>query len=289
MNYRDGTFSEKTNIRLFEKHFHESLKNLGVDYLDIFYLPMVGKKEGVLFEPFMKLMDRFKKEGKTRFLGIASHIHVAEAVRAAADSGLYDVVMPAFNFQMKNIGEIEEAVAYAAGKGMGVVAMKTVIGDSWQEGRKHLKSDPKAALKWVFRNKNIHTAVPGFSSYEEMETDLSVMRDFELTTEEKMTLHSIQQEDAGGLICQGCASCLEQCSKAPDIPTLMRSYMYAYGYHNRDMALQALESVAERNIPCSDCASCRINCPMGFDIKTKVLEMMKLKTGGKIASSEKPF
>jgi aryl-alcohol dehydrogenase-like predicted oxidoreductase len=72
---------------------------------------------------------------------------------------------------------------------MGVVAMKTITGESWVKTNKQTPvSNPKAALKWVLQNKNIHTAVPGITSFQQLETDLSVMEDLTLTKEEETYL-----------------------------------------------------------------------------------------------------
>jgi len=150
LDWNAGVYSEKTDIAKYEKDFNVSLKNLDVDFVDILYLPFAAKKESVLFEPLMKAMEKIKKSGKARFLGIASHSFVNEALRTAADSGFYDVAMPAYNFQIQDMEERQKAVAYAAAKGMGIVAMKTMIGDSWKSKKQKTPSNSKAALFYFF-------------------------------------------------------------------------------------------------------------------------------------------
>ncbi|MGB6865733.1 MAG: aldo/keto reductase [Candidatus Aminicenantaceae bacterium] len=278
VDWRSGTFSKDTDIAKFEKDFEQSLKNLDVDFVDIFYLPYVGKKESATFEPLMNSMEKIKKAGKTRFLGAASHSFVPEAVRAVADSGFYDVVMPAYNFLLADIEERKEAVAYAAGKGLGVVAMKTMSGVSWLTGERQVAvSNPKAALKWILQNENIHTTVPGFTTFEQLETNLSIMEDLTLTPEETKFLELARLNQNKSLLCQGCGTCLKQCSAAPDIPTLMRCYMYAYGYHDLALAVQNLKSVKENPIACTNCTSCVVSCPMGFNIKEKALDIIRIR------------
>jgi len=41
-------------------------------------------------------------------------------------------VLVTYNFQIKDIEERKAAVAYAASKGMGIVAMKTITGESYR-------------------------------------------------------------------------------------------------------------------------------------------------------------
>ena len=277
IDYQSGVFSKDTDTAKFEKDFEGSLKRLNIDYVDFFYLPFCGKKESVMFEPLMKSMEKMKKAGKTRFLGTASHSFVPEAVRAAADSGFYDVVMLAYNFQVKDIEERKQAVAYAANKGMGIVAMKTITGESWMAGEQEAVSNPKASLKWVLQNENIHTSVPGITTFDQLETDLSIMEDLTLTPEEKKYLEFARINHKDSLFCQGCGTCLKQCTSAPDIPTLMRSYMYAYGYRDLAAAVRNIGSVKDNPIACADCSSCVVKCPMGFDIKERALDIMRLK------------
>jgi len=274
---KSDLFSKDTDIARFEKDFWRSLKRLDVDYVDIFYLSSCAKKESVMFEPLMKSMEKFKRAGKARFLGISSHSFVSEAVRAAADSAFYDVVMLAYNFQIKDIEERKEAVAYAAGKGMGIIAMKTITGESWVASKQKAASHPKAALKWVLQNENIHTAVPGITSYEQLETDLSIMADLTLTAEEKEYLQMARASIEGSLFCQGCGTCLSQCPEAPDIPTLMRCYMYAYGYRDLASAVRNIESIKDNPIACAACSSCVVRCPMGFDVQSKALDIIRLR------------
>lgn len=278
VDWKSGTFSKDTDIAKFEKDFEQSLKNLDVDHVDIFYLPYVGKKESATFEPLMNSMEKIKKAGKTRFLGAASHSFVPEAVRAVADSGFYDVVMPAYNFLLEDIEERKEAVDYAAGKGLGVVAMKTMSGVSWLTGeRQEAVSNPKAALKWVLQNENIHTTVPGFTTFEQLETNLSIMEDLTLTPEETKFLELARLNQNRSFFCQGCGTCLKQCSSAPDIPTLMRCYMYAYGYRDLALAVRNLKSVKDDPIACTNCTSCVVSCPMGFNIKERALDIIRIR------------
>lgn len=278
LDWKSGVFSKDTDIGKFERDFEGSLKRMDVDYVDIFYLPFAAKKESLLFEPLMKSMEKMKKAGKARFLGASSHSFVSEAVHTAADSGFYDVVMLAYNFQIRDIEERKKAVDYAAKKGMGVVAMKTITGESLIKTNKQTPvNNPKAALKWVLQNENIHTAVPGITTFEQLETDLSVMQNLTLTVEEENYLKLARLNHKYSLYCQGCGACLNQCKSAPDIPTLMRSYMYVYGYKDIAAAVRNLESIEEKDIFCKDCPSCTVKCTMGFDIKGRVMDILRLK------------
>ena len=216
-----------------------------------------------------------KQSGKTRFVGVATHDHEPEVIRAAADSRFWDVVLTAYNFRQSHRHQIKAAIELAAGAGLGVVAMKTQAGVYWDRFRIR-KINMKAALKWVLQDENVHTTIPAFSNFEEMEDDLDIMTDLALTLEDKRDLKLGDELGLSGCYCQHCGLCLAQCPAELDIPTLMRGYMYAYGYREPKKAWHTLRSLAKSDIKCVDCGPCTVRCALGHDVKTRVLDIARL-------------
>jgi predicted aldo/keto reductase-like oxidoreductase len=257
--------------------FDAGLKRLGLDYVEILYLHDVVKGESVTFGPYLSALTKIKESGKAKFIGISTHTNEPEVINAMVDSKAYDVVLTAYNFLQPHLAEMESAIDRAAKAGMGIVAMKTQAGVYWDKERQQ-QINMKAALKWALTNPNIHTSIPGFANFEEMETALSVMEDLALTEEEKKDLKLDDKNKRAGLFCPQCGKCVAQCGKDLDIPTLMRSYMYAYGYKNLRAAKDALKHVDLSRIPCDGCDSCRItDCSMGFDVKDKVQDIARIE------------
>jgi len=269
-------FDRKTGSEFLINDFEGSLKRLGLDYIDIYYLGVLENKKTTLFEPFMKIMEKFKKEGKTRFIGVTTHNNEPEVIRAAVESKVFDVVLTSYNFRQKHKEEVKKAIDYAANAGLGIVAMKTQAGVYWDRERKNM-INMKAALKWALQDKNVHTAIPAFSSYNEIIEGLSVMENLTLTPKEKEDLKIGDEMGYLGLYCQQCGKCISQCKWNFDIPTIMRSYMYAYGYKNPFKARETIEQVNFSHIGCNDCSICTVNCTMGFDVREKVLDIIRIK------------
>jgi len=69
---------------------------------------------------------------------------------------------------------------------------------------------------------------------------------------------------------------MPQCPNNVEIPTLMRGYMYAYGYKNMAWAKGAVEQVDPASISCRDCSVCRVNCAMGFDVRSRILDIARI-------------
>jgi predicted aldo/keto reductase-like oxidoreductase len=272
-NSRTGLFTENATPASFMEKFQTSLTRLGLDYVDILSLHSIVNREATLYEPFLEVMQKLKKEGRIRFIGVSTHSNEPEVIRAAVDSKVYDVVLTAYNFRQPHIAEVEKAMSAAAAAGLGVVAMKTQAGVYWDRERQH-PINMKAALKWALRNEYVHTAIPGMIAFEHLELDVSVMTDLKLTPAEELDLKADGQM---GLFCDQCRKCVPQCRMGVEITTIMRSYMYAYGYRNLRSAKETLEMAGLSGDPCGQCNGCTVNCTMKFDVKSKIEDIARLR------------
>jgi len=57
----------------------------------------------------------------------------------------------------------------------------------------------------------------------------------------------------------------------------MRSYMYAYAYHNLAHARQTLFHAGDGRLPCLECKTCKVKCAAGLDIRDRLLDIRRLK------------
>lgn len=275
LDNRTGTFTKPFDTEAYLKKAEGSLKRFGLDYVDIFLFPYAGKKEVVQNEGVLKALGQLKKQGKTRFVGIASHSDTEEALKAAADAGVYDVAMPAYNFKTVNKESMNEALAYAAKAGLGIVAMKTTAGVYRSKSGPQLNSN--AVLKWVLQNENVASIVSGMTSLEEMQKNLEMIKNLKISEQELKELDLASSGREPGLYCQQCKKCIPQCPNNLDIPAIMRSYMYAYGYKNPAQAWFTLADADYKDNPCKKCSVCNVNCAIGFDVRGKILDITRLK------------
>lgn len=275
LDTRTGKFLNGFDQKAYLKKAEESLKRFGIDYLDFLLFPYAGKREMVLNEGVLKALEQLKKDGKTRFVGIASHSDTEEALLAAADSGTYDLAMISYNYKTLNKDSLNSAIEKAIAAGMGIVAMKTTAGASEQKSGPPVNTD--AALKWVLQNKNISSIVSGMSSFEELQKNLAMIQNLKMSNQELKDLNLTGLNSSPSLYCQQCKKCIQQCPHNLDIPTIMRSYMYAYGYKNTAQAWHTLSGVELSGNPCEKCKICNVNCTANFDIKNKIMDIARLK------------
>ncbi len=261
-------------VKSFLDTLDVSLKRLGLESVDILYVHDNTRRADVLFKPTMDAAVKAKAEGKARAIGVSTHEGQAEVIRAAVEAKVFDVVLAGYNFRQDYRDDIRAANAEAAKAGVGIVAMKTQAGGFWDR-RRQQPIDMAAALKWVLNDPNVTTAIPGFTTFDQLRTDVAVMTDITLTADELKGLR-LETAAAGGLYCQACGRCRPGCPAGLPIPDLMRGYMYAYGYRN---LLQARDLVAALNLPenpCGDCAACGVSCAKGFDVRERVTGAARL-------------
>lgn len=250
-----------------------SLERLQLDYVDILYLHAINKREDLLTDYLLEALQTAKEQGKIKHIGVSTHDNMPEVIRAAVESKIYEVVLTVYNFKMHNWEEMTMAIEKAAEAGLGLIAMKTMAGGFLDKERTK-PINCKAALKWALQNPNIHTAIPGFTTFDQMEEDLAIMSDITLTEQEIEDLKLAGLE--AGLYCQQCKSCIPYCPKNLPIPDLMRAYMYAYGYNNFEKAKSVLTSRNVSSDPCSDCLTCEVECIQGFPVAERIKDVSRL-------------
>jgi predicted aldo/keto reductase-like oxidoreductase len=275
-----GVFSGEASARapapteesLF-KLLETSLKRLRTTYVDILYLHSCYSPAMATYEPIMNALVKAKEQGKARFLGVSTHHDEPNVIRATVDAGIYDVVLTSYNYLQDHKEAVGDAIAYAAGKGVGVVAMKTQGGRrlNQQEG---VEINHPAALKWVFANPHVCTAIPGMTTFEQMDSNYAVMADLELSEAEEREL-KLASLLPGTYFCQSCRECVSTCPERVEIPSLMRAYMYAEAYGNTIQAEETIATVPdERGLRvCADCTSCQARCSRDLPIADRLREL----------------
>lgn len=275
---RDKSLAELPSREMkkaFLERFETSLKRLGLDYVEIFYLHNITTAKDALFEPMLEALQQAKKEGKARFIGVSTHKNEPEVIRAAIQSNIYDVVLTSFNFRQDHREEVRRAIREASQAGLGICIMKTQAGVYWDR-EKTQPINMKAALKWALNEPHAHTAIPGMTTFDQLELDLSVMEDLTLTEAELQDLKLASQ--APGYFCQQCDQCLPTCRQSLPLSTLMRAYMYAASYGNLSQAYAVVSSLDLPENPCQTCSTCSAKCVKGMEIGPRIQDVLKIRS-----------
>ena len=272
-----GEAYENGKSKDFLDKFEKNMKRIGLDYVDILYLHGPTSRKKALFEPYLEALKQIKKEGRARFIGVSTHQNEPEVIRAAIESKAYDVVLTSYNSSQQHKDEVKKAIAEGAKAGLGIIGMKTVAGLVGFGPQKKTPSEEEisAAIKWVLEDENVHTIIPGWQTFDHITSTMAVMNSLKMTSAERSRLNKLSQQTS--LFCQQCETCMPQCPAGHHIPTFMRSYMYAYGYRNLQMARETLDSMNLERIACEDCETCTVQCIRNFDVKEKILDIARLR------------
>jgi predicted aldo/keto reductase-like oxidoreductase len=231
-------------------------------------------------------MQELKDAGKIRFPAFSTHVYWPEILTAAADKGFYDVVLLSLNYSMANDDNSYKAMEYAASKGIGLIAMKTQCQQDWY--KQALPADTQqyyegnimhaALLKWVLNHNLITTAVPGFTTFEQLQTDFAVCYDLSYTPDERKFLEDHHVKLAIQSACRFCGGCKDSCPRGVDIPSLMRTHMYALGYGNMHMTKTTFGSIEPGCglDACKECTECVAECRNRVQIAGRISELKEL-------------
>lgn len=260
------------------------LKRLQTDYVDMIYLHDVQSAAYLQNDGFRSALEAAKSQKKALSIGFSTHTKMAECLDEASRDGFYDVVLTAFNYSMHKNRDLIKSMEKAAAEGIGLIAMKTQCSQPWYRSdyeptESHRLYEGQimqtALLKWVLRHEFIATAIPGFQNFQELEEDFSVAYNLEYTTEEKKFLQDRNVKLGMTSVCQQCRACVPSCPKEVDIPTLIRTHMYATCYRNFHQARATLDEIPDgKGLDiCVSCLRCTANCANRVDIAGRIDEL----------------
>jgi aryl-alcohol dehydrogenase-like predicted oxidoreductase len=166
-----------------------SLARAGTDHFDLLMCPHGACTPEELDIPeIIETFHKIKQQGKVRFLGVTAHTDPAGIVRKAAALGHYDACMIAYN--VINGGYLEQPIAEAAAKGVGIIAMKVAMPvathhkslqpvPQWRIDKvdRIVPGEMKAPLKaytWALQNPNLTAVISNLWDATHIKENLSV-------------------------------------------------------------------------------------------------------------------
>jgi aryl-alcohol dehydrogenase-like predicted oxidoreductase len=256
-----------------------SLRELGTDYIDVWYLHGKDSPAEVPDELF-EAQRIAKQQGKIRFAGVSTH-EVKTMVPFLVEKRAIDVVLLTYNFSMGH--GLDAAIDLAYKSGLGVVAMKVMAGGF----RKTKPSDPLypklrkegtllAALKWVLRNPSVATTIPSMTDMDQLDENLKAMAQPYTRDEEKLL--TAQLERIAPLYCRMCGECRGTCAKGLPVADMLRYLTYADGYGQFALAREKYRELPRElaEVRCGDCEQCTVRCPYGVQVTARLSRAQEL-------------
>jgi aryl-alcohol dehydrogenase-like predicted oxidoreductase len=252
-------------------HLEESLRQLGTDHVDIWYLHGKSSAAG-LADDLLDAQRVAKEQGKIRFAGVSCHSGHAEVIPAAIEKKL-DVVLVTYNFTMADRNDALMKSLHDAG--VGVVAMKVMAGGRGPEAqaereKRAAKGGMLAALKWTLKNPWVHTTIPSTTDMAQLDENLRAMSEPWTKEDEQKLVARLERIRPD--YCSMCGQCEGTCPKGLPVADVLRYLTYAEGYGQFALGREHFLALpaAQRDVRCGDCAECAVRCPHGVEVARRL-------------------
>jgi predicted aldo/keto reductase-like oxidoreductase len=273
----------------WRKRLEQSLTNLDTDHIDFYHM------WGINWESYVNKIDvkdgpmgaarRAKEEGLIKHISFSFHDKPENLIKLV-DTGNFETLLCQYNLlDLAN----EDAIAYAAQKGLGVVIMGPVaggrLGQPSEAIRKlmdgKLDSSAEIALRFVIANKNVSCALSGMGSMEMVEenartaSDETPLSDAELA---KIKAAMEQIKKLAELYCTGCNYCMP-CPQEINIPLNFQLMNYHRVYGLTQYARDEYAKIGTNDWmkgkkagDCIGCGACEKKCPQKIAIRKQLQE-----------------
>jgi uncharacterized protein len=261
-----------------------SLRRLQTDHVDVYFNHAVNNVERLKNPEWYEFADQAKKQGKIRFTGVSGHAgRLAECLDYAIDSGHFDVILGAYNFGqdprfyqrfLRNFDmvavqpELPRIIRKAKSRGMGYLAMKTLMGARLNDLRPYETRGAtfsQAAFRWVLSNPDVDGLVVTMRTPALIDEYLGASGARAAAEADPFLLARYLRMNSASHCRQGCDLCESSCPAGVPIADVLRTRMYALDYADLRLARDEYARLGAGASACLTCAhhACAGACPHG--------------------------
>ncbi len=271
------------------RSLEKSLKRLGTDYVDIYFNHAVDDVERMQNAEWLAFTELAKKQGKIRFRGMSGHgSDLVKCLDYVIDKDLADVILVAYNFAQDPSftdrvrhtfhwaaiqSELPPRLKKAREKGIGVLAMKTLMGARLNDMRPYERPGStfsNAAFRWVLSGGYADALLISMTSKAEIDEYLRASGDETVKQGDAPLLERYAQMQAASYCQSGCNACAGSCPENVAISEVLRTRMYDVDYRRPELARSEYAALGTPAAACLSCShqSCLAACPAQIPIAT---------------------
>jgi predicted aldo/keto reductase-like oxidoreductase len=255
----DILIATKSHLRPPEglrKDLEQSLRRMGIDYIDLYQFHDVrdGEDTEAILKPggTLEEVEKAKKEGLIRHIGVCAHrLHAAIAL---AKTGKFETMQFPFNY-ITDEAKVE-LVPLCREMDIGFIVMKPLAGGVL----------PNAALgfKFLLQYPDI-LPIPGIQSIAEIDEILAIEKSSQLTADELEEIERLRKE-LGKQFCRRCDYC-QPCEANINISDIMYSHTIWKRQPLQKIFTGFFSKQLEKVYDCMDCGLCEERCPFDLPIR----------------------
>ena len=284
-------FKKQEDIRPF---FASQLEACGVDYFDFYLMHAQGAENFAFFKQCRAYETalELKAEGKIRHFGISFHDKASVLEQILTEYPQVEVVQIQFNYADYDDPAVESRKCYEVCRKFGkpVIVMEPVKGGNLvnlPEKAKavleelHGGSPASYAIRFAAGFEGMLMVLSGMSSLEQMEDNISYMKDFRpLDARELEAVHQVQEifRSMNLIPCTACRYCVDGCPKKISIPDLFAVMNTKQIYHdwNADYYYSQVHTKqGGKASDCIKCGKCEKACPQHLHIRDLLADVAK--------------
>ena len=287
-------------VKDFMGSLEGSLRRLRTDRVDVYFHHAVNDVDRLKKPEWHEFTDLAKKQGKIRFSGASGHAgRLAECMDYVVDSGRFDVILIAYNFGMdpafyqrftrgfdfiSRHPDLPRILKKAKAKGVGVVAMKTLMGARLNDMRPYEKGGAtfaQAAFRWVLSNSDVDALIISMTGQRDIDEYVGASG-WKATARQDLPLLYRYAKLNGASYCRhACNDCAGACPHGVPIADVLRTRMYAVDYGDLRLARSEYSLLGAGASACLTCAhqSCAGSCTYGLPVQTLLRPTHRMLAG----------
>ncbi len=286
-------FKKQEDIRPL---FESQLEATGVDYFDFYLMHAQNAHEFVKFKECKAYETAFelKKEGKVKHVGISFHDRAEVLDQILTEYPEIEIVQIQFNYLDYNDLSVQSKLVYEVCEkhDKPVLVMEPVKGGNLVklptdaqpilDALNGKGSNASYAIRFAASFKNMRVVLSGMSTFEQMQDNVSFMKDFNpFTKEEYEAVEKVAEvfRSHKMIPCTSCHYCVEEnhCPRNIRIPEMFANYntKKTFGDWNADYYYNNVLVSGEHSkaSECVKCGMCEKVCPQHLPIRDLLVQV----------------